>query len=169
MSMNGCSGWRRTWRKKKCRSRGLVIDNQLVNQAHTELLAKTIICALADSTTYAGKTPYIMCGDLSESRETYPDHYDESVWAASVIHELVHGCLSSHPCHYLARRIEMPDCGRLFLFLRECSRWLFLHNRIQSCQTVFEDGHRSGFALQFCRAQGSWVVYQCRLNCIPRR
>ena len=64
---------------------------------------------LFDTTTYAGKTPYVMCSDLSESQEAYPDHYDESLWAASVVHELVHGCQSSHPCHYLARRIEMPD------------------------------------------------------------
>ena len=64
---------------------------------------------LFDTTTYAGKTPYIMCSDLSECQEMYPDAYDEAVWAASVIHEMVHGCQSFHPSHYLARRIEWPD------------------------------------------------------------
>ena len=64
---------------------------------------------LYDTTTYAGKTPYAMCSVLSDSQKMYPDAFDEPVWAASIIHELVHGCQSSHPCHYLARRIEWPD------------------------------------------------------------
>ena len=55
------------------------------------------------TTTYAGKTPYAMCSDWSETQKMYPEIMDEAVWMASVIHELVHGCQLSHPWFYVAQ------------------------------------------------------------------
>ena len=59
---------------------------------------------LFDSTTYAGKTPYVMCSDLSETHKMYSDVTDETVWGPMVVHELVHGCQDAHPSHYIARQ-----------------------------------------------------------------
>ena len=60
--------------------------------------------ALFDTTTYAGKTPYVMCSDFSESQKMYPDITDKTEWVPMVVHELVHGCQDSHPNHYIARQ-----------------------------------------------------------------
>ena len=60
--------------------------------------------ALFDTTTYAGKTPYVMCSDFREAQMMYPDITDETEWVPMVIHELVHGCQDSHPNHFIARQ-----------------------------------------------------------------
>lgn len=56
------------------------------------------------TSTYAKKTPYVMCSVWSETKKTYSvEIMDEAVWMASVIHELVHGCQLSHPWFYVAQ------------------------------------------------------------------
>lgn len=60
--------------------------------------------ALFDTTTYSGKTPYVMCSSLSETQKMYSDVTDNTVWFPMVVHELVHGCQDAHPNHYIARQ-----------------------------------------------------------------
>ena len=60
--------------------------------------------ALFDTTTYSGKTPYVMCSSLSETQKLYSDVDNETVWFPMVVHELVHGCQDAHPNHYIARQ-----------------------------------------------------------------
>lgn len=56
-----------------------------------------------DTTCY-GKTPYLMCSNLEEAQKAIESVKDERDWIPMVIHEMVHGCQDSHPCHYIARQ-----------------------------------------------------------------
>jgi hypothetical protein len=78
---------------------GRLDDRPFLMETHVELF---------DTTTYAGKTPYVMCSNLSETQKMFSDVTDETMWAPMIIHELVHGCQDSHPSHYVARHIEYP-------------------------------------------------------------